>query len=143
MNIARLQYNEKYQALEIYISGCDGACEGCHNPDIWDETTGNPWMTYGKEFRRYLSTDMVKYIWVLGGEPLLSNLYSLEFLLWCLYHYKKSIMLWTRFHEIPDNIKQYLSYAKIGEYQKNSEPYEEPLFGITLASKNQKIIKIS
>jgi hypothetical protein len=51
-------------------------------------------------------------------------------------------MLWTRFYEIPDNIKKYIKYAKVGEYQKDSDSYEEPLFGIELASGNQKIIKV-
>lgn len=144
MNIARLQYNEKYQALEVYISGCDGACEGCHNPELWDYSIGEPWSSWGKDLRKYLSTGMVRSIWVLGGEPCLQNGATLELFLQYLSQYKKSIVLWTRFsvEDISSHILQHIDYIKVGEYQKDSEPYEEPLFGIKLASGNQRIIRI-
>ena len=51
-------------------------------------------------------------------------------------------MLWTRFYEIPTNIKKYIKYAKLGEYRKDSDSYIEPLFSVELASGNQKIIKV-
>lgn len=144
MNIAGIDYDLNNKALSIFVSGCDGKCLQCHNESLWNFNVGEDWTTYGKKFRQYLSTNMIKYIWIMGGEPLLNNINSLELMLKYLYQFKKKIMLWTRFQEkdIPENIKQYLSYAKVGEYRCNSESYEEPLFGITLASKNQEIIKL-
>lgn len=147
MNISRLQYNEKYQALEIYISGCDGKCPGCHNPELWDYTIGRSSKDQIKNriLGEKIKVPIVKYIWILGGCPLLQDIEDLEEFLKFLYKFKKPIMLWTRFYEkdIPQNIKQYLSYAKVGRYIHDSESYEEPLFGITLASSNQKIIRIN
>jgi organic radical activating enzyme len=142
MNISGIDYNINYKALEIYVSGCDGACEGCHNEELWDFSAGKDWLFYEKKLRQKLSTGMVSAVWVMGGEPLLQDLNELEFFLKWVSQYKKQIMLWTRFYEIPDNIKKYIKYAKVGEYQKDSDSYEEPLFGIELASGNQKIIKV-
>lgn len=81
----------------------------------------------------------------MGGEPLLQDMNDLNYLLQTLKEHTNSyIWLWTRFYEedIPNNIKKYLSYIKVGEYREDSEPYIEFLFGIKLASKNQRIIKL-
>lgn len=142
MNIAGIDYNVNHKALEIYLSGCDGACEGCHNEELWDYSVGNEWLFYEKKLRPKLSTGMVDNIWIMGGEPLLQDLLELEYFLLCLSAYKKKVMLWTRFYEIPTNIKKYIKYAKLGEYRKDSDSYIEPLFNVELASGNQKIIKV-
>ncbi len=139
MNIGGLGYNERLQALEIYISGCDGACKGCHNKELWDFDAGENWEYYGGHFRQKLSSSMVQNIWIMGGEPLLQANAALEVMLQYLEQYTKDIWLWTRFYQIPSNIKQYLTYAKVGEYREDSESYVEPLFGIKLASLNQEI----
>ena len=142
MYIAGTDYNLNYKALEIYLSGCDGACDGCHNPELWDYNIGNPW--YEFDFHKILNP-MIHNIWILGGEPLLQDKKDLQYFLYNLTKYtnnKKSIWLWTRFTEIPNNIRQYLTYAKVGEYKKDLPGYDESLFGITLASNNQKIIKL-
>lgn len=148
MNIAGTDFDLNNKALCIYLSGCDGACKGCHNKELWD-------FDVGEEFDRKIfnsildkcDSPIVKRVWVMGGEPLLQDKTSLYILLKNLSYWlqdpQKEIWLWTRFYEIPDNIKQYIDYAKIGEYQCDSESYEESLFGITLASTNQKIIKIN
>lgn len=142
MNIAGVEYDLNHRALCIYISGCDGACSGCHNQELWDFDVGDAWTIYSKNINQKLSTSIVKNVWIMGGEPLLQEKYSLELLLKYLYQYKKPICLWTRFYDVPENIKQYLSYIKVGEYQKDSDSYIEPLFGIKLASGNQRITKL-
>ena len=143
MNIAGTDFDLNQKALCIYLSGCDGACKGCHNSELWDFSVGESWESYGKLFRKKLSSSIVEQMFVMGGEPLLQNNTSLQLFLQYLKQYKKPIILWTRLYDIPENIKQYTDYAKIGEYQCDSESYTEPLFGITLASTNQKIIKIN
>lgn len=145
MNIAGTEYDINYRSLSIFTSGCDGACKNCHNPELWNFNIGKPW--YEFDFKQVLNS-MIDIISVMGGEPLLQNKRQLRSFLYNLNQYtnnKKSIMIWTRFQEedIPNNIKQYINYAKVGEYQSNSESYIEPLFGVTLASTNQKIIKIN
>ena len=145
MNIAGTEYDINYKALSIFISGCDGTCPGCHNQELWNFSIGNKW--YDFDFHQILNC-MIKNIWIMGGEPLLQDKKQLQYFLYNLNQYicgRKPVILWTRFQEedIPNNIKQYINYAKIGEYQCNSESYVEPLFGITLASTNQKIIKIN
>lgn len=144
MNIAGTYYNLNQKAFEIYVSGCDGACEGCHNSDLWDYSIGRPALDSSSNINLgwKVSEDIVEQIHILGGEPLLQDLDELEQFLYILNFFGKPIMLWTRFYEVPDNIKQHLDYIKVGEYQKDSDSYIEPLFGIELASGNQKIIKV-
>jgi anaerobic ribonucleoside-triphosphate reductase activating protein len=142
MNIAGTDYNLNHKALEIYISGCDGYCKGCHNLELWDFNIGIHW--YKFNFNKILNP-LVDRIWIMGGEPLLQEKKELQNFIYNVNMYtnnKKEIWLWTRFNEIPNNLKQYISYVKTGEYNKDLPSYIEPLFGIELASNNQRIIKV-
>jgi anaerobic ribonucleoside-triphosphate reductase activating protein len=142
MNIAGTDYNLNHKALEIYISGCDGYCKGCHNYELWDFNIGNPW--YKFNFNKILNP-LVDRVWIMGGEPLLQEKKELQNFIYNVNMYtnnKKEIWIWTRFNEIPNNLKQYISYVKTGEYKEDLPNYIEPLFGIKLASNNQKIIKV-
>jgi anaerobic ribonucleoside-triphosphate reductase activating protein len=141
MNIAGTDYNLNHKALEIYISGCDGYCKGCHNSELWDFNVGVPW--YKFNFSKILNS-LVDRVWIMGGEPLLQEKKELQNFIYNVNMYtnnKKEIWLWTRFNEIPNNLKRYISYVKTGEYKEDLPRYTEPLFGIELASNNQKIIK--
>jgi len=141
MNIYRLQYNEKHQALEIYLSGCKSPhCQGCHNSSLWGFNAGDDWETWKAKFYQY-DSDMVKNYFIMGGCPIDQDIVQLENLLIFISSFHKSIMLWTRYglDKVPKNILQHLDYIKTGEYQCDSESYEEPLFGIKLSSKNQSI----
>jgi anaerobic ribonucleoside-triphosphate reductase activating protein len=143
MNIAGLDYDLNNKALCIFLSGCDGYCQNCHNESLWDFNTGRSWKTWKRKIHQHSDSKMLKRFFLMGGEPLLQNITQLEGLLIFLEQFDLEIWLWTRFYEIPKNIKQYIDYAKVGEYQCDSDPYTEPLFGITLASTNQRIIKIN
>ena len=145
MNIVKFQYEPKYQALEIYLSGCrEPHCKNCHNSILWDFDVGKNWETWKHKLNQYGHTDIVKNFWVLGGEPLDNNVTQLELLLKYLSQFKKLIWLWTRYElqDIPDNIKKYLDFTKTGEYINTLDGYNEPLFGIKLASSNQRILKV-
>lgn len=146
MNIAGTDYDLNNKALSVFVSGCDGKCPECHNQELWDFTIGrdsrNP--IQNTILGEKIKTSLVKHVWVMGGCPMLQDLNDLEEFLRFLYKFNKPVWLWTRFYEkdIPLSIKQYLSYIKVGEYQCESGGYKEKLFGITLASMNQKIIKL-
>ena len=140
MNIAGTELNLKYRALEIYIAGCKGYCEGCQNPELWnfDIPSINPENIY-KELRELQEANLVNAVWVLGGEPL-DQKYS------DLIAFVKNLqapirMLWTHFSYIPPEILQYFTHVKTGPYIKGKESYIEPLFGITLANPEQRIYK--
>lgn len=143
MNISGIDFDLNNYALCIYLSGCDGACKGCHNPELWDFNAGKEWVLWKQKLKQYLTSEIVRYCWVLGGEPLLNNNNELEQLIIAVSCFRE-VMIWTRFEleDIPKNIIQYCSYVKTGKYDCNSESYNEPLFGIELASLNQKIIKV-
>ena len=144
MRINNLQYNERHQALEIYIPGCDGYCKGCHNDVLFDFNNGKEWRTFKEMISEKAQTCLVKRIWVMGGEPLLNDIDELEKLFEFLSGFNKELWLWTRFNQerIPGNIIGYLSYAKTGEYNENLSDYEEDILGIRLASLNQRIIDL-
>lgn len=145
MNIARLQYEPKFQALEIYLSGCKTPhCPGCHNDSLWNFNVGEDWTSWEERLKRSINTTIVKNVFIMGGCPLNQDIYELEAFLIFLSLFKKSITLWTRYQleDIPENILQWCDYVKTGFYDCNSESYVEPVLGVRLASLNQRIIKV-
>lgn len=143
MNIAGIEYNLNYKALEIYISGCNSPhCDNCHNKELWNYTEGKYYLEYIPSILSKINTGMINHIWLLGGEPLDQDENKLLDLILKIKQ-NVSIWLWTRYYEIPNNILNNIDYAKIGEFNQKLKSYKEPLFGITLVSNNQKIIKIN
>lgn len=147
MKVAGTDYNLNHKAFEIYLSGCDGACAGCHNPELWDFEVGSD--AFGSVFQIIIgkiTEPMVQNIWILGGEPLLQNKIALSMFLKQIYYWAngKPLWLWTRFEDkdIPLNLRVWLTYAKTGEYLEGGESYRESMFDIELASTNQKIIEV-
>lgn len=55
----------------LFVSGCELACKGCHNPESWKLTTGKP---YTKEFEDQILEDLkspwIKGLSLSGGHPL-------------------------------------------------------------------------
>lgn len=142
MNIAGLQYSLKERALEVYISGCKPPhCKGCHNPDLWSFEEGVEWECYKDEIREHLSSQMVDRIYIMGGEPLDQDIEELMSFLYFIFPWSldKKIYLFTRYNIIPRRLFPLIDYYKVGEYQEGDEPYETS-HGITLASRNQKIV---
>ena len=146
MRIAGTEVNLQHKALEIYLSGCKGPhCPGCHNPELWDFDVGDQitesvmQQLFGK-IDNMQKAKLLNYIWVLGGEPLDQDLYELEEFLDQLRR-KAYIMLWTHYEDVPCQIYKHLMYAKLGPYVESGTPYIEPLFGIKLANKEQRIVK--
>ncbi len=144
MNVSGLQYNLNRKTLEIYVSGCDGGCKGCHNPDLWDYSIGKDYKQYIKKIDEELKSGLVNEFWVLGGDPMDQNLNELCYLLAHLFSTGRRIWLWTRkpFETIPEEVKQYCTYIKTGEYIENDSGYVDKETGVELASSNQKIHKL-
>ena len=145
MNIAGTEYNLNHKALEIYLSGCKSPhCPNCHNEALWDFNVGK--VLDDNETDKLLTktmNPMVEKVWIMGGEPLDQDLDELEWLLiyiWRVTNCER--WLWTRYTEIPELISKHLSYAKIGEYREDLPSYTNGEHGITLASSNQRIIKL-
>lgn len=143
MNIAATQYSANYESLEIFLSGCDGACgEYCHNRELWDFNMGNP---YGNMIDDIITkirgfSFLIKEVWVTGGEPLLQDMRELGDFLYRV-SLEKPIMLFTRFdiEEVPEFILYYCDKIKCGRYIKELSDNTYTNEGIKLASINQKI----
>lgn len=146
MNIAATQFTLETSSFEIYISGCDGHCGRlCHNKEIWDFTLGEDYRTkLDKTIEKIRDFDnLIEWIWILGGEPLLQNENELVDMLQRLKKTGKPIMLLTRFelNEISPKVLSYCDYVKTGKYDP-SQPEESVHYGVHLATANQKIIKL-
>ena len=139
MNISGLQYNLNRRTLEIYVSGCRGQCDGCHNPDLWDFEYGREYNFYIPKIQKKIKSGMVDEVWLLGGDPIDQDKTDLINLLDNINYLP--LFLWTRYdiNEIDKDIKKYFKYIKTGRYDKNLPEYYNKEFDITLASNNQKI----
>lgn len=148
MKIASTQYSLNEKALEIYLSGCDGSCIGCHNPELKDYNIGTDFEEMlDKIFGKIIESDgLIDKIWILGGEPLLQNIQEFEELVAYLKQFKKELWLFTRFDF--DKVKEitiswkYFDYIKCGEYIESERTDDNIQYGIKLSTKNQYIIKI-
>jgi anaerobic ribonucleoside-triphosphate reductase activating protein len=146
MNIAGTQYSLQNKALEIYVSGCDGSCKGCHNPELWNFNIGNPYKSVLPKIINKINefSTLIDNIWILGGEPLQQNWDELYDLLWSLQITKKKIWLFTRenIDNVPTFIKKRCNYIKCGRYIESLRSDGNIQFGVKLASSNQNIIKL-
>lgn len=147
MRIAGTEINLKHKALEIYVSGCQAPhCPGCHNPELWDFKVGEPWEKVWPHIKNKIlelnKNGLVDIIWLLGGEPAHQNFTEMCEFLQEVKKCQLPIMLWSRETSLPIQIMGLISYAKLGPYIQDGEPYAEPLFGITLANREQKIVEI-
>jgi anaerobic ribonucleoside-triphosphate reductase activating protein len=69
--IGRTSAEGPHERLALWVAGCDLACPGCCNPDLFDPASGNAMSRSALE--RLLDTARdagVEGITVLGGEPL-------------------------------------------------------------------------
>ena len=57
--------------LVLWTSGCDHHCKECHNPETWDENSGQLFDENVKnEILEYLKNEYVDGITISGGDPL-------------------------------------------------------------------------
>jgi anaerobic ribonucleoside-triphosphate reductase activating protein len=144
MYIGGTDYSLTQKAFEIYVAGCHPPhCTGCHNPELWDFTAGQP--LSGKlidQFIDKINTDLVENVWILGGEPLDAFLPALLQLVTILKFSTKDKKFWlfTRYglKSIDRQVKEAFDYIKTGRYRKD-EQSNHVEHGVTLATANQHI----
>ena len=143
MNIASTQFTLKHKSFEIYLSGCNGFCDGCCNPELKDFNIGLSFLEKIDEIINKIQIFdlLINDIWILGGDPIDNKNDELFDLILKLKPLKKNIWLWTRYNieDIPNNIKCLCDYIKCGEYLKNLQCDNNIQYGIKLATSNQKI----
>ena len=145
MRIASTQYYLFYNALEIYIAGCDGHCHGCHNKELWDYTIGEDYNLFlNKLYNKISLIDSIHEVkidslWIMGGEPLLQPANEFLDFIKKIRNTKKSLWLFTRFEpeDVPEYLIEYFDYIKTGEFILNDNHNIEK--GVELASSNQHI----
>jgi anaerobic ribonucleoside-triphosphate reductase activating protein len=147
MNIVSTQFTLKYNALEIYVSGCYGNCNGCHNTELKDFNIGENYIdSLYKIIGKIKTFDfIIDKVWILGGEPLDQNINELLDLLQRLKSTNKEIWLFTRYEleEIDKRIIELCDYIKTGKFIKELKSDDIEMYGVKLATTNQKINKIS
>lgn len=147
MRIASTQFSINTKSFEIYLSGCNGSCNDCCNPELKDFSVGEEFDadTLTKITAKINDFDnLIENIWILGGEPLDqtdSELFALVFFL--KVHTNKKIWLFTRhpIDYIDEGLKHFVDYIKCGEYLEELKCNDNIQYGVHLATSNQKIYK--
>ena len=151
MKIVATQYNLEQRALEIYVSGCNNHCPGCHNPELQNFDIGTPyenWLDSINDKIKYFNS-MIDNIWILGGEPLDQDKFELEAFIMFLNEYNKKIWLFTG-HLLSDalqliattEIDHNIDYLKYGFYDETDLTDSNICFGVKLSSGNQRIVEM-
>lgn len=56
--------------VSLFVSGCRNHCDGCHNPEAWDFSYGQPFtIETENEIIEALRPSWIQGLSVLGGEP--------------------------------------------------------------------------
>jgi anaerobic ribonucleoside-triphosphate reductase activating protein len=143
MNIASIQFPcfTPYvkSTVEIYISGCNRLCEGCHNPELQDFNYGSKINI--EELIKYLSkrSSLFEIISITGGDLLCQNekeAINLVFNLKSYFGYKK-FWLFTgeEIENCPKWVLDSFDVIKTGVYQEKLKQEGFP------ASTNQKLLR--
>lgn len=149
MNIASTQYSLDTKSFEIYLSGCNGSCKGCCNPElkdfnVGDELTSNLMTQIINKIKKF--DILIENIWILGGDPMDQNVMDLITLLYLLKtNINKKIWLFTRYsiESIDETVKSLVDYIKCGEYLEELKTDDNIQYGVKLATQNQRIYKLN
>lgn len=127
MNIAGTQfpvfnpYNGKI-AFEIYVSGCDNYCIGCHNPELQDFNYGTPLDIYLKGLLKHMREvkNMFNVIAILGGDLHSHGAYEGSKFIMTLRSYFKGKEFWlftgSEFNDLFEYEKDMFHVIKTGKY---------------------------
>lgn len=132
----------------LFVSGCELACFGCHNPESWKLTAGNP---YTKEFEDQIIEDLkspfIEGLSLSGGHPLHHKVFP-EVLALCKRvkaEVGKSTWLWTgltlegvKGNPVLCEILKYVEVLVDGRYIDKLRCTDKPWVG----SSNQRVINI-
>lgn len=154
MNIAAAQISLGTKSYDIFLSGCAGSegvrCSGCHNPELWCFDVGTNWRggeyllpKILQEVREAYADSLISNISIMGGEPLDNNHEELEAFVKILWATGVPIVLYTgkELDDVPYGVRYYTVAIKTGRYEENNLcGVTDPIYGVTLASYNQKIL---
>lgn len=147
MKIVNTQFNLEYNALEIYISGCNQHCKGCHNPELQSFNIGENWKNIIDSIVYKINefNNIIDNIWLLGGEWLDQDIIDVVGCISELNKTNQSIWLFTGYNldDVDNKILNLVDYVKVGKYDETKLVDDNIQYGIKLASSNQKITKIS
>jgi anaerobic ribonucleoside-triphosphate reductase activating protein len=123
-------------AVEIYISGCNHNCPGCHNPEMQDFNYGKPLDIIELIDILNKQQDWFDIISILGGDLLCQPEEKSKILLRTIVDIFPDKKLWLftgkDFEEVPQWCFSIFDVIKTGRYMQNLEP------GDKLSSWNQK-----
>ena len=140
------------RALELYMKGCIIKCEGCQNKELQEINylIDKPVLPDSIVSTLVDYKDVHKRVDIIGGEPTLQSSYYMEILTKLLKENGfKNIVFFTGRYFNEKQVKsciypawKYCDYVKVGPYIQGDESYIEPLLGLKLASRNQKVFKV-
>jgi len=148
MRILTTQYSLSSLSIDIYFAGCSGPhCFNCHNPETHDPTKGDEVSV--EELSAYLISKskenprLVTQVMFMGGEPTEQPTKELLELAEKLKNAGLKTWLFTRkiIAEIDFSIRNQFDYIKTGRYIDELKGNFDTVYGVTLASSNQKILK--
>lgn len=131
----------------IYLAGCRHACEGCHNPESWSPTAGEP---FTEEILLRIideinSDSLLDGITLTGGDPFYNPEALLELLVRLKRETKQNIWCYTGFtyevlmqHEITRDCLRFIDTLVDGPFVKRL--YDPALH--FRGSSNQRILHL-
>lgn len=153
MNLARVKYNNIANGVgvrtAIFVSGCNHACKGCFNREIWAKNTGKPFKNDDKiDILLSLKPSYISGLSLLGGEPMMDyNIPELIDLCKEVRELYPSKTIWVysgyTYEQIIAHPKR-LELLKLCDVLVDGK-YEEELYSPLLkfrGSANQRVIKV-
>lgn len=140
------------QSLDIYVSGCDGICDGCHSKETHPFDNGSD---FTAETMRFISSQMssvpddLRFVSILGGEPL--HLYNINGVIEIIDAFSRycNICLYTHLgidfviRDLPHECISSIKYIKCGKFEIDKlQPSSKTLSAMTLSSRNQEMYKV-
>lgn len=154
MRYSGIIYNDTAAApgicLTVFIQGCPHHCSGCHNPETWDYSGGQPFTndTLNSIIKGLRANGIERTLCIMGGEPLCDRNIFLTSLIINQVKVKypnQKIYLWTgyTYEELSKRLDNKTEYILSNIDCLIDGPYLEEYRDITLqmrGSSNQRII---
>jgi len=156
MYIEDTLYSLPTNSFEIYLAGCKPKmikgklqhCPACHNKELQTFRKENNVMSVLKETtEKYKNfSNIIDYIWILGGEPLDQPVPELQEMIEYLRLFNKEIVLFTGYslEYYKNSFDLDIDYLKTGFFDKdntNTKLVKE--LNLTLSGDNQSVFKKS
>lgn len=120
----------------LFLQGCTMHCQGCQNPQTWDINKGHKYEV--KELANFLRDKCFnKELTISGGEPLLQKDALIE-LLEELKDFDLCLYTGRELSEVPEDVKKYLKYLKVGPFIESLKTTIKPFVGST----NQEFLEV-